>query len=148
MPEQRTKKAMRIVKGKAGKAIKCLIKTGIKCRANGRRKMENTFEAIWQLLNPQGEFKRRRGACERLWQGYEAARQERIYSVIKGKLERGEFVNQNPYFAIDDNAQECKPRRETLTFAQYYAKYGTTELRDGWHMENPTGQQVIYVRNG
>ena len=111
-------------------------------------KMENTFEALWQLLNPQGEFKRRRGACERLWQGYEAARQERIYSVIKGKLERGEFVNQNPYFAIDDNAQECKPRRQqTLTFAEYYKQYGTTEEQGGWHMENPTGQQVIYVKN-
>ena len=137
MPEQRTKKAMRIGKGKAGKAD----------LRKEEKEMENTFEAIWQLLNPQGEFKRRRRACERLWQGYEAARQEKIYSVIKGKLERGEFVNQNPYFAIEDNAQACKTRQQTLTFAQYYAKYGTTAETDGWKMENPTGQQVIYVKN-
>jgi hypothetical protein len=37
-------------------------------------------------------------------------------------------------------------RRETLSYAAYYAKYGTTEERDGWHMENPTGNRVIYVK--
>ena len=106
------------------------------------------FEEIWTLLDPQGEFKRRRGACERLWQGYEAGRQEMIYQRIAGKLERGEFVNPNPYFAIEDNAyeQRCQ-RRQVMSFADYYAKYGTTEERDGWHMENPTGNQVIYVKN-
>ena len=125
---------------------KILIKTDIKCRANGRRKMENTFETIWQLLNPQGEFKRRRGACERLWQGYEAARQETIYKKIAGKLQRGEFVHHNPYFAIEDNAMESMPQREILSFNDYYAKYGTTEERDGWKMANPTGNKVIYVK--
>ena len=106
------------------------------------------FEEIWMLLNPQGEFKRRRGARERLWPGYDAARQESIYKKIAGKLQRGEFVNQNPYFAIEDNAMEPMPRRETLSFNDYYNRYGTTEERDGWKMENPTGNQVIYVRHG
>lgn len=106
------------------------------------------FEQIWSLLQPQGEFKRRRGACEKLWQSYEAARQEEIYQKIAGKLQRGEFVNQNPYFAIEDNAAESPKRtqRQTLSFNDYYARYGTTEERDGWRMENPTGNQVIYVR--
>ena len=108
--------------------------------------MEYTFEAMWALLSPQGEFKRRRGACERLWQGYEAARQETIYKKIAGKLQRGEFVHQNPYFAIEDNAIEPMPQREILSFNDYYAKYGTTEERDGWKMENPTGNKVIYVK--
>lgn len=104
------------------------------------------FEEIWTLLTPQGEFKRRRGACERLWQGYEAGRQEAIYKKIAGKLQRGEFVNQNPYFAIEDNAMEPMPRRETLSFNEYYKRYGTTLERDGWKMENPTGQRVVYVK--
>ena len=30
--------------------------------------------------------------------------------------------------------------------ADYYAKYGTTSETDGWHMENPTGNKVIYVK--
>ena len=61
-----------------------------------------TIDDIWALLAPEGEFKRRRGACERLWLGYEPGRQEAIYERIAGKLRRGEFVNQNPYFAIDE----------------------------------------------
>ena len=104
-----------------------------------------TIDDIWQLLNPQGEFKRRRGVCERLWQGYGQARQEEIYAIIAGKLQRGEFVNENPYFAIEDNARQC--RRQCLSFNDYYARYGTTEERDGWHMANPTGNRVIYVKN-
>ena len=104
-----------------------------------------TFNNIWQLLNPQGEFKRRRGACERLWQGYGLARQEEIYEIIQGKLLRGEFVNENPYFAIEDNAKP--PRRQSLSYADYYNTFHTTEEQGGWHMENPTGNQVIYVKN-
>ena len=106
-----------------------------------------TIDDIWALLAPEGEYKRRRGACERLWQGYGPGRQEAIYERIKGKLLRGEFVNQNPYFAIEDNARENRARQQVLSFQQYYAKFGTTEEKDGWHMQNPTGQQVIYVKN-
>ena len=108
-------------------------------------KTMKTINDIWQLLNPQGEFKRRRGACERLWQGYGLARQEEIYAIIAGKFQRGEDVNENPYFAIEDNAPKA-PRRQTLSFNDYYTRYGTTEERDGWKMENPTGNQVIYVK--
>ena len=104
-----------------------------------------SFEEIWALLAPEGEYKRRRGACERLWQGYEAGRQEAIFKRIAGKLERGEFVNPNPYFAIEDNA--TMPRKQVLSYNDYYARYGTTEECDGWKMENPTGQKVIYVKN-
>ena len=106
-----------------------------------------TIDDIWQLLNPQGEFKRRRGACERIWQGYGQARQEEIYSIIEGKLQRGEFVNENPYFAIEDNAKQ-RQRQQILSYADYYAKFGTTEEQDGWKMANPTGEKVIYVKQG
>ena len=105
-----------------------------------------TIDEIWALLAPEGEFKRRRGACERLWQGYEAGRQEEIYERIAGKLQRGEFVNANPYFAIEDNAAVHVPRRLTMSYNDYYKRYGTTEPQDGWHMENPTGNKVIYVK--
>ena len=104
-----------------------------------------SFKEIWQLLNPQGEFKRRRGACERLWQGYEPARQDAVYAIIEGKLLRGEFVNENPYFAIEDNARQ-KKHRQIMSFAEYYKIHKTTEEVDGWHMENPTGEKVIYVK--
>ena len=42
------------------------------------KEIMKTIDDIWRLLNPQGEFKRRRCACERLWQGYGQAKQEEI----------------------------------------------------------------------
>jgi len=106
-----------------------------------------TIDDIWALLAPEGEYKRRRGVCERLWHGYEPGRQEAIYARIEGKLARGEFVNENPYFAIEDNAKEPK-RRKVMSFNDYYKQFGTTEERDGWKMVNPTGNKVIYVKVG
>ena len=64
----------------------------------------NTFDYIWALLNPQGEFKRREQACRRLWATYDIDKQRDIYHTIRDKQCRGEFVNRNPYFAIEDNA--------------------------------------------
>lgn len=113
----------------------------------GNFKIMKTFEEIWALLSPQGEFKRRRGACERLWQGYEPGRQEAIYNTIAGKLQRGEFVNQNPYFAIEDNTQEARPRLQTLSYADYFARFGTTEEQGGWRRRFlPEEHKTVYVK--
>ncbi len=103
------------------------------------------FDDIWALLAPEGEYKRRRGACERLWSGYEPGRQEAIYARIAGKLARGEFVNENPYFAIEDNAKEPK-KRQGMSFNDYYVKFGTSLERDGWKMVKPKGNRVIYMK--
>ena len=59
----------------------------------------------------------------------------------------GEFVSENPYYAIYDNAYPPRKRQRVMSYADYYAKYGTTEERDGWKMANPTGQKVIYVKS-
>ena len=109
-----------------------------------------TIDDIWALLAPEGEYKRRRGACERLWQGYEPARQEEIYRRIEGKLAHCEYVSENPYFAIEDNAKVSK-RQLTMSYAAYYAKYSTTEERDGWKMIKPHkagDPPVYYVKGG
>ena len=45
---------------------------------------------------------------------------------------------------LEENARS--PRPQTLSYADYYARYHTTEPRDGWQMANPTGQKVVYVR--
>ena len=110
-----------------------------------------TIDDIWALLAPEGEYKRRRGACERLWQGYEPGRQEAIYAKIEGKLARGEYVSENPYFAIEDNAKEAKNRKEILSFAEYYAQFGTTVEQGGWKMVKPKKEgdpPVHYVKAG
>ena len=107
-----------------------------------------TIISIWALLKPQGEYKRRRRACERLWDSYASEMQQRIYKRLAEALQRGEQVNPNPYFAIEDTALSLqqKPRMQQLSYAEYYARYHTTEERDGWKMANPTGQKVIYVK--
>lgn len=106
-----------------------------------------TIDEIWALLAPEGEYKRRRGACERLWQGYEPGRQEAIYQKIAGKLARGEFVNENPYFAIEDNAKATRPRRLEMSYKDYYKKYGTDLEQDGWkRIHQPEKQTTIFVK--
>ena len=104
--------------------------------------------SIWALLNPQGEYKRRRQACERLWEGYDEKTRQWIYEALRKAKQEGRWINPNPYFAIEDTALAEQRKRHTqqLSFNEYYKRYGTTEERDGWKMANPTGQQVIYVK--
>ena len=112
-------------------------------------KSMKTIDDIWALLAPEGEYKRRRGACERLWNGYDAARQEAIYAKIKGKLERGEYVSENPYFAIEDNAKVPKPRQLVIPAEEYYRRYGTQAEQGGWkrvHIKEE--QRTVYVKAG
>jgi len=105
---------------------------------------------MWALLKPQGEYKRRYHACARLWSGYPPEMQERIYSTISTAKEQGKAVHPNPYFAIEDTALLLQRPKRTLqlSYADYYARYHTTEERDGWKMTNPTGNQVMYVKAG
>lgn len=51
--------------------------------------------------------------------------------------------NRNPYFFVQDYG---RPRTQTLSFNEYYKLYGTTAERDGWKMTNPTGNQIMYVK--
>ena len=107
-----------------------------------------TFETIWALLSPQGEYKRRRRACERLWYGWPTSVQKQVVETISKAKQQGEPIHPNPYFAMEDTALKSKKQalRLTLSYADYYARYGTTIPQDGWKMINPTGQRVIYVK--
>ena len=67
------------------------------------------FDHIWHLLAPQGEYCRRQAACRRLWEGYDLETQRLIYRRIHRKLQVGEYVSENPYYAIADNSYE--PRK-------------------------------------
>ena len=33
-----------------------------------------------------------------------------------------------------------------LTMDEYYQRFGTTEVQEGWRMENPTGEKMVYVK--
>ena len=101
---------------------------------------EFLFDDYWDLFAPDAEFANRRSATQRLWDQIGTDRQRAIIGWLKaGKAK----CTRNPYFFLTDFRA---PRQQTLSYADYYAKFGTTEERDGWHMANPTGNCVIYVK--
>ena len=102
------------------------------------------FNDVWSLLRAHGSSSKREKECAELWAGYSLSMQQRIYDAIRVKLSQKKFVHYDPLRAIQENAEALSS--QTLSYAEYYRRYGTTEERDGWHMENPTGQQVIYVK--
>ena len=106
-----------------------------------------SFEQFWELHDPHPEYRHMRRFCEKTWNDLPPEKQEIIYRTIENKKAKNQFVDYNPYYAIQKNANS--PRRTyRMSFNDYYTKYGTTEERDGWQMQNPTGTQVIYVKNG
>ena len=108
-----------------------------------------TFNEFWELLSPKAEYANRRRACYELWNELPENRQNALYETIADKLSKGKFVDFNPLFAMKNNSfpsGRAGVGPQTLSFNDYYARYGTTEPQDGWHMENPTGQKVIYVK--
>lgn len=99
------------------------------------------FELFWTLYNPESQFSNRRSATCLEW---EKCAPEKQKSIIDWLQKNRPPTGRNPYFFVLDFAL---PRRQVLSYRDYYARYGTTEPQDGWHMENPTGQQVIFVKN-
>ena len=111
---------------------------------NTNKKIMNDFQQLWALLRQHGSSAKRETECAAKWATYPPEMQQRIYNAIRSKLEQGKFVHYDPVRALEENARP--PRQQTLSYADYYARYHTTEPRDGWQMANPTGQKVIYVK--
>ena len=65
--------------------------------------MEYTFDDIWKLLRPKGEYVRRVNACGKIWSGLALHRRKHIYDTIVTLKAQGKYVNPNPLFAIKDN---------------------------------------------
>ena len=99
------------------------------------------FNRFWYLFSVDERlFPHRRACTLNLWMQMPPEKR----SAIIEELERyGPPPNRNPYFYVQDFG---KPRTRTLSFNEYYARYGTTEPKDGWQMANPTGNKVIYIK--
>ena len=104
-----------------------------------------TFNEFWELLSPKVDYANRRRACFAFWNELPEDQQNALYDRISEKLSKREFVDYNPLFAMKNNSEQHRPK-QILSFNDYYARYGTTDETDGWHMANPTGQKVIYVK--
>ena len=107
-----------------------------------------TFYEIWTLLEPKAEYANLINKCKELWESFSPEKQQEIFLKIEKKKLEKKFVDYNPLLAIRNNSIERSKPQQTLSYADYYARYGTTEPRDGWHMANPTGSKVIYVKEG
>ena len=104
----------------------------------------STFIHIWALLEPKIEYTNLMNHCKTLWDSLPLDKQRALYRQIrKNKLEH-RFLDYNPLLAIRHNMPQS--HRQVMSYADYYARYGTTEEREGWKMANPTGQKVIYVK--
>ena len=103
-----------------------------------------TFDELWSLLRGHGSSGKRAAECAQLWEQYSPEVQQLVSERIRTKLQQGKFVHYDPVRAMEDNSRP--PRVQTLSYGEYYKRYGTTEERDGWKMVNPTGQKVEYIK--
>ena len=115
MPCHANKLSCQCMRGKAWRGINFYL-------------MNYSFFSIWKLFNPQGEYKRRRQAGERPWESYDEKTRQHVYDTIRSSQQQGLWINPNPYFAIEDTAlaRQRKPRMQTLSYADYYARYHAT----------------------
>jgi len=105
------------------------------------------FDTLWTLVEQHGsvaEFYK--ADLARLWDTYTDDQRQAIYDAIRTKLQRGLFVHYNPVKAVLDNAPK-PPKVQKLSYAEYYAKYGTTEEQGGWkRVFMKDEQKTIYVK--
>ena len=105
------------------------------------------FSELWVLLRQHGSSNKYETECAALWASYTPDMQERIYTSIRTKLAQGRFVHYDPLRAIKENAHAM--RQQTLSYAAYYKRYGTTEERDGWQRKFiPEEQRTVYIKAG
>lgn len=98
------------------------------------------FNNYWTLIGGDINFADRKAAAEKAWS---LCAPEKQQAIIQWLQTHGRYPGRNPYFFILDFQLK---RTQKLTYEQYYAKYHTTLETDGWHMVNPTGNRVIYMK--
>ena len=63
-----------------------------------------TFNDLWSLLEVNKEYEGLKRTCEKTWEAIPSKRQDLIYRTIAEKKSLGEFVDYNPYYALQKNA--------------------------------------------
>lgn len=104
------------------------------------------FDDFWSLVSGRGRVAHfYRLECEALWKNYTPKQQQAICDTIERKINSGAFVHFVPTKAMQDNAPRAfEP--QVMSYDQYYRTFHTTTPQDGWEMQNPTGNKVIYVK--
>ena len=106
-----------------------------------------SFDFLWLLVSAHGSVaEMHKNELARVWDEYTLEEQRAIYRSIRDKLRAGRFVHYNPVKAVRDNAPKLRPL-QTLSYADYYRRYGTTLETDGWQRRFlPEKQTTIYVK--
>ena len=99
-----------------------------------------SFELFWDLFDPDPEFNNRRRACSALWEQKSEQQRQAILESLRSGQPRN---TRNPYYFLADFRVR---RAQKMSYADYYAKYGTTEEKDGWKMVKPqkAGDPPVY----
>ncbi len=96
----------------------------------------DTFDCIWRLLSPSGEYVSRKDACRALWGALSVTKQRQIYWYLREAKKRGEQLDENPYFAINNcnpqpvnwngrNGINDQMKTQKMVIAKYNGSYGT-----------------------
>ena len=67
---------------------------------------KDSFQVIWDFLEPSERYLDRLEACQRLWSGLSRQKQRQIYATVFWQREQKIEIEANPYFAIS----HCQPR--------------------------------------
>ena len=97
------------------------------------------------MLYDHGASAKKEEGTRRYWATLTPQQQRQVFTTISTKLREDKFVQYDPIRAIKENLR--KARKQVLSFDDYYARFGTTEPRDGWVRTFLKDQQkTIYIK--
>ena len=105
-----------------------------------------TFLEFWTLHAPMQEYQHMKRSCKKIWDALPPEKQQMVIENIREKKSKNQFVDFNPFYAIQKNT--VSPHRTLqMSFDDYYKKYGTTADTDGWTKHFlPDEHRTIYVK--
>lgn len=98
--------------------------------------MNDTCQEMWNLLSPSPAFNNCWDSFRAYWKTLTAARQRQIYWFLREQKRHGEFIKENPLFAIQDcnpqpvnwngrNGINDQMKTQKMVIAKYNGSYGT-----------------------
>ena len=98
--------------------------------------MNDTCQEMWNLLSPSPAFNNCWNSFRAYWNTLTAARQRQIYWFLREQKRHGEFIKENPLFAIQDcnpqpvnwngrNGINDQMKTQKMVIAKYNGSYGT-----------------------
>ena len=105
------------------------------------------FKNLYLSINPdQTVWENYRFAAQKEWNSIEmtTAKQDRILRALEQKIPDWLLAKNNPLFYLRDFPA---PQRVEMSFNDYYIQNNQDSTpRNGWVMENPTGNKVVFAK--